>query len=405
MASSKTKTVALFGLFGQGNFGNDGSLEAELNALRAVSPQTAFVCICTGPEEIAQAFQIATLPIHWPLPESKLFQLVDRLFLKIPRRLVRFALSVKHLRRIDAIIVPGTGILDDFGDGPLAMPLTLLSWCAAAKLAGTRFAFVSIGAGPINNSKSRLLMKWAAQLADYRSYRDKGAMDFMTGLRIDTSRDRLFPDVAFQLANVKTPDAPPLPDGALTVAVGVMTYCGWECDPEAGADIYRDYLNKITRFIVWLLDRGHRVRVVIGDNGDRPAVRDVLGEVEKARPEIAEARVSFKDAHSLHDITAQLAETDVVVATRFHNIVCALKLCLPAISISYAEKNDMLMADMGLGAFCQHIEQLDVDRLIEQFTALSAQRGLYEAGLREANSRYKDELRAQNELLITRYMS
>ena len=43
-------------------------------------------------------------------------------------------------------------------------------------------------------------------------------------------------------------------------------------------------------------------------------------------------------------------------------------------SLGYAEKNDVLMAEMGLGRFCQHIERFDLDLLIEQFTQLVAQR-------------------------------
>src|SRR3712207_8323203 len=39
-------------------------------------------------------------------------------------------------------------------------------------------------------------------------------------------------------------------------------------------------------------------------------------------------------------------------------------------SLGYARKNDVLLADMGLDAFCQHVEELDLDRLKAQFAAL-----------------------------------
>ena len=58
----------------------------------------------------------------------------------------------------------------------------------------------------------------------------------------------------------------------------------------------------------------------------------------------------------------------MIVATRYHNIVCALRLGKPLVSLGYAEKNDVLMTEMGVGRFCQHIERLDLDLLIEQFT-------------------------------------
>jgi polysaccharide pyruvyl transferase WcaK-like protein len=96
-------------------------------------------------------------------------------------------------------------------------------------------------------------------------------------------------------------------------------------------------------------------------------------------------------------------ETDVVVATRFHNVVCALKLCKPTVSIGYAEKFDDLMAEMGVGCFCQHVERLDVDLLIEQFERLTADRRSHENSIRRTNLRYQEYLELQDELLASRF--
>jgi polysaccharide pyruvyl transferase WcaK-like protein len=101
---------------------------------------------------------------------------------------------------------------------------------------------------------------------------------------------------------------------------------------------------------------------------------------------------------------AQIAETDVVVATRYHNVVCALKLGRPTLSIGYATKNDELMAEMGLGEFCQHIERLDVDMLITQFCKLAEGRKFYESRIRDTVARCKDRLREQENLLFNSYM-
>ena len=76
----------------------------------------------------------------------------------------------------------------------------------------------------------------------------------------------------------------------------------------------------------------------------------------------------FAPARTLHDVMQQMADTDIVVATRYHNVVCALRVGKPTISIGYAEKNDALLAEVGLADFCQDIERLDVD-LLEAQTA------------------------------------
>src|SRR5262249_39800526 len=142
-------------------------------------------------------------------------------------------------------------------------------------------------------------------------------------------------------------------------------------DHYSGADIFAGYLKKVTRFLIWLLDRGHNVRILTGDTGDQHVVQDLMTAVAAEGRIVPPERLVAEPILSLHDLMKQIALTDIVVATRFHNVVCALKLGRPTISIGYADKNDALLADMGLGDFCQHIESLDVDLLIKQFITLA----------------------------------
>ena len=85
----------------------------------------------------------------------------------------------------------------------------------------------------------------------------------------------------------------------------------------------------------------------------------------------------FDDTHILHapatsaeQLLAQLAGTDIVVATRFHNILLALLLNKPVISISFHHKCASLMEEMGLSAYCHDVDHMDAGRLIEQFQDL-----------------------------------
>jgi polysaccharide pyruvyl transferase WcaK-like protein len=95
----------------------------------------------------------------------------------------------------------------------------------------------------------------------------------------------------------------------------------------------------------------------------------------------------------------QIGETELLVATRFHNVVCGLMMQRPLISISYAKKNDVLMEDMGLGAFCQHIEQLDLERLKAQFTELMAERETYIPHIAKQTAAYREQLEQQGSRL------
>ena len=82
---------------------------------------------------------------------------------------------------------------------------------------------------------------------------------------------------------------------------------------------------------------------------------------------------------SLYELMREMAPVGTIVAIRYHNVLCALKLGKPTLSLSYARKHDLLMADMGLSEFCQFANTFDVDRLIEQFRrfrpARAAERG------------------------------
>jgi polysaccharide pyruvyl transferase WcaK-like protein len=398
----KPKRIGLFGLFGTGNSGNDGSLEAMLRFLREVSPDAEITCICSAhrgaADRVARSLCVTTVPLGTPPSENRLLQTVDRLLLTVPRRAASVVHAVRHARKFDALIFPGTGILDDFGGSPFGMPLALLTWCFVARRCGAWTAFVSIGAGPIHNPISRWLMRAAAALAHYRSYRDTVSKTFMQSIGFDARDDAVYPDLAF---NLPSPAASrrQLTDGGLTVGVGVMTYFGWRNDAVDGAAVYQTYLAKLTSFVLWLLDRDHAVRVLMGDTNDERAVSDLLATIAMARPDLPSNRLVHEPMSSLHDLMRQIADTDVVVATRYHNVVCALKLNKPTVSIGYADKNDVLMTEMGLDAFRQHVERLDLNRLIEQFNQLIADRSLYERRIGEANVAIQKRLGEQDALL------
>ena len=179
-----------------------------------------------------------------------------------------------------------------------------------------------------------------------------------------------------------------------------MTYQGWRNDPARGAETYATYLEKMTRFVIWLLDRGDRVRVLMGDEADRRAIDDLLAAVLARRPDDPTGdAIAFAPARTLHDVMQQMADTDIVVATRYHNVVCALRMSKPTISIGYAEKNDALLREVGLAEFCQHVERLDLELLKAQTVRLIAERATFESKLRDALARLQTRLREQEALL------
>jgi len=393
-SGTRRPRIALFGLFGSGNFGNDGSLETVLASLRRKIPDADFLCVCQDAEGIRQRFSIETEPIRIASRVPRLLHLLDKLFLTLPGRLVDLAHAILTLHGVDMMIIPGTGILDDFSERPYQMPLNIFNWCLSARLVGARIAYVSVGAGPINNRLSRILMLTAARMAHYRSFRDGNSRRYLANFGIDTRYDHLTPDVVF---NLPTPSINKAQDGSFTIGLGVMDYHGWS---GRGDETYRTYIEKLSDFTVYLTAKGNSVRILIGQNTDERAALDILRIVRGRMGEGLAQQLRWTPNSSLHDLMNEIALTDLVVATRYHNIICALKMGKSAISLEYSSKNTAVLAAVGLKDFCSNVETFTTDDLIQKFERLKAERHVHELQIRARITEFRRALDDQDAALI-----
>ena len=390
--------IGIFGLFGSGNLGNDGSLESFLGSLRSAHPDAEPHCICHGTEDVRERFGIPVLSIQAPPPSSQWLTLLNKLSLRTLFRALEWVQTIRAARRFDLVLVPGTGMLDDFGERWRDMPYHLFRWSLACRLAGTPFAFVSIGAGPIHHPFSRWLMRTAAAMARYRSYRDMNSKNYMDGIGLNRPGDAITPDLAFRLPLPALP--PPSVARRRVIGVGMMGYAGWKHSQADGKAIYRAYTAKMTQFVAWLVEQGFGVRLIMGDEGDIQAMNDVCLAIGEQRADMA-AHVIAETARSLTEVMRQIGETELLVATRFHNVVCGLMMGRPVISLSYAKKNDVLLEEMGLQDFCQHIEFVNLDRLKAQFERLMRERDHFQPGIMQKAAQYREQLAEQEKHLLT----
>lgn len=415
----KKHRIALFGLFGVSNLGNDSSLQAMLMHIRRLHPEAEVTCICSDPIGIGAKYGLPTVPIRQTAPHNSLNQRSNGFFqwpLKLFRRgadeIRQLVGILGYLRDVDTFIIPGTGILDDFGVRPLEMPYDLFKWCLLANLSGAKVHFVSIGAGPIHHPLSRWLMKNAAKAAVYRSYRDELSKQYMASIGFNTASDPVYPDLVFSLpvtgelpptaGNMEgmVQDAPVQGNKAQVIGIGVMEYYGWRNLPEQGEELYQQYIAKLGQFVLWLLAQQYVVRILIGQAHDQRAVTDLQSYVERALIAGRPAQLIAEPITSIESLFGQIAQTDVVIATRFHNVLCSLMLNKPVISLGYAKKNDVLMAEMGLGDYCQYVEEFAVESLIEQFLTLTAAVDQVRTQLQRKTAEYRQALDEQYRLIL-----
>ncbi|MFI9375050.1 polysaccharide pyruvyl transferase family protein [Streptomyces parvulus] len=384
--------VGLFGLLGSGNVGNDGSLEAVLGHLRAEYPGAVVDAMCGGPKEVRARFGIPTTRLNWYSGEYRTASRAGAILAKAAGKVVDAVRTAAWVRRHDVVIVPGTGVLEaTLPLRPWGFPYSLFLLCAAGRLTGTRVALVGVGAATVGRRATRTLTCWSARLAAYRSFRDDLSRDAMRTMGVDTSRDEVYEDLAFSLP---APEAGGGPVPRDTVCVGVMAFYGGNDDRARGDEIHRRYLDGTTRFVRALAEEGRQVRLLTGDDIDRPVVEAILDAVDSPL-------VTAAETDSLADLMRETAAAGTVVATRYHNLVCALKAGTPTLALSYSAKSDTLMARMGLAAFRHSAREVDPDRLLEQFRELEKRSAQLRPVLAERNAAAARRLERQFTALIS----
>jgi len=386
--------VGMCGLVGGGNLGNNGSLDAVVAYLRRDHPEAILDFLGTDPEQLTATYGVPAARMRWYYSGgvgSGRRGLVARTFGATAGLIVDAVRISNWVRRHDVVIVPGMGVLEAIL--PLRVwhtPYWMFVVSASGRIFGTKVALVSVGASVIERQPMRWLFATAARLAYYRSYRDAAAQSAMKAMGIDALKDPVYPDVAFSLP--VPPDATG-PTGV--VGVGVMDYSGDNDDRAQADDVHQTYVEKMEQFVRWLIDGGRRVRVIIGDSDDEQVAREIIAGVLASRPGLDPARIVFELPFSLDDVMRQMAAVDVVVAMRFHNVICALRMAKPTLAIGYGRKHDALMADMGVPEFCQNVKSLEVPRLSELFLELEARAAEVREVLAARNLRQEELLDEQ----------
>jgi polysaccharide pyruvyl transferase WcaK-like protein len=358
--------VGLFGLLGSGNIGNDASMDSVLAYLSRDHPDAVVDAMCMGPERVRAVQGIDAIPLQCGSQVSTRLPGPLRALGKVAGKGADAFRTVAWVRKHDLVIVPGMGVMETSTPiRPWGVPYSLLLLSAAGRLTRTKVALVSVGATPIKQRGTRWFFNSAARLASYRSYRDPGSKQAMTDRGIDTRNDPVYPDLVFGIPALTTEPGDPQ-----VVVVGVMAYYGTNDLRKQGDLIHSAYVAGMQRFVRWLVDNGRQVRLTVGDTSDQEVVDAILADVRSYQPD--QDRVTAEPVRSFADLMQAMAPASSVVAVRYHNVMCGLKLGKPVISLGYSGKNTSLMADMQMSEFSQFAHSLDVDLLIKQFNELEA---------------------------------
>lgn len=346
---------ALWGAFGTLNFGNEVTLRAVIENIPKFDRAASFLIVAAQPGEATLEHGIDAVPVcndpHMGLPAASTGA-------RFPRRLWREIRDLARVRRVlrsvDVLVIAGTGMLYEVGEGVLGWPFQLFKWCALAKRAGKPVIFLSVGAdglagkGTMVSPRVRIrrhfglaFLTRSLSYAQYRSYRDPLSRQRVTAVLAAAAKDPIAPDLAFSLPNELLPQREHAPDGKRVVGVGLYAVDG----PPPTVEIY---LAMMERLVLRLHERGYSVRLLIGDASFDSSTLDALSRRLARR---LEARVEAVQLRDFGELLRHVAECDALIATRYHNLLLAMMLGTPVISLSHMAKNDELMKLMALSDY------------------------------------------------------
>jgi polysaccharide pyruvyl transferase WcaK-like protein len=398
------KKIAFFGHFNSTNFGNEATLQSILYHIRGFQPDAELACISTGAETTATTHQLEAIQMGETVIESwsSLSPLNRGLYvcIEIPREAYRWIQVLITLRRTDMFIVPGTGLLTDAYGLRNWGPYNLFKWSLMAKICRCKLLFVSVGAGPVYSGLGRFFVKSALYLADYRSYRDNSTKQYLKDIGFRADNDCVCPDLVFSFPTSMIPGQSAKKSARFVVGLGLMEYAGKYSVARPNIEIYQAYLDNLVIFVRWLITNKYDIRLLRGDIGDVHTMQEFKGLLRERLSDCDYGHIIEEPVSSVKDLVSQIAATDIVVATRFHNVLLATLCNKPVMAISCHHKCASLMSAMGLSTYCLDINDLKADALIEKFRDVKTNAGVLRHLIREKAKEFGQALDDQYQVIL-----
>jgi len=389
------RRLAFYGYLASGNIGNNASLETVMGWLNSNYPQVEMSCISTAPAELSAKYGIPCVSMTWR-SQDRSYPGVIEAARRVFGRLLDIPRSYKLAGSVDAVVIPGMGVLEEsLRARPWNLPFGQFLMAAACRLRRRPFVLLDVGAERASNPVTRWLYMTTVRLAAHISYRDQLSAARMAGAGA-REPDAVAPDLAF--AHPASTLANPEPG---RIVVGVMAYYGQGDDPIRGAHVRRRYVATMAEALAQLAEAGHQVVLVGGDRVDVDVARDVQAAILSASPALSHDAVLVRDFETFTELTEEMMRAEVVIASRFHNLICALRLARPTVSVGYAAKNRYLMEALNVDGFSQEIMHLDADQLVAQVRLAREKSEALSALIRRGTVKWAEEVECLMERVAT----
>lgn len=426
--------IGILGHFGNDNLGDEAIVQAVIENFRRRVPGVEILCFSVNPANTALRHGVAAHPVSrhdtkrsahpststaasvLPRPASsqglrtflksvpglRSMVLFLRAAASLPLNLLQEARFIRQsrgsLRGLDLLLIAGSNqFLDNFG-GVWGFPYSMLKWAWLGRSCGCKVAFVSVGAGPLTSPVSRLFVRLAMRAAHEVSFRDEASRAIAVCAWAGQGA-RVAPDLAFSLT---------IPISAGDASFGSKPIVGINPMPvhdsrywhEANEKAYARYVRELAAFCALVDAAGYPWYFYATQPKDVNVMHDMIGQLKHHGLKSEELAGRIFNPRTVDELVSRLAQTDILVATRFHGVVLSLMAGRPALGVCYHRKTADVLDKIGLGGFHVHIDALDAQAAVGMLRRLDEQREALQEKVREQARVYRAELDEQYELLL-----
>lgn len=421
---ARTPVIGVLGHYGNANLGDEAIIHAVMAEVRR--RRGSLLAVSNHPEDTAWRHGVAAVSLHTgerreagrgaphvPAPDDPGLARGPRPAgaLRTARRgagrLVRGLAGIggeivsswrilRHLRRVDLLLVAGSNqMLDNFG-GPWEFPYINLKWSVLARMVGCRLAWISVGAGPLDAPLSRRFVRASLRLADYVSVRDEGSRRLLREIGVK-QEILVFPDLAHGLAHDESLLARgDRTGGRPTVAINPMPMYDGQYWPESAPEKNRRFVSELAALAAGAVKEGYGLFFFATHPRDARVAHDILALMAAEHGQRPWGDDTVRCSRTTEDLLRDIASADLVVTTRFHGAVLSLLVGRPTLAIAYYRKTQELMAELGQGDdLAIPVDDLRAVDVLERLRLLEDRAEKLVPAMRQKSAEYRAALREQ----------
>lgn len=305
--------------------------------------------------------------------------------------------SFMIISKADAVFLKGGGFIHSFGSmtDPYFMYFSTFHFRLSTSLGKPTFVLPN-SIGPLNNRIARRIATKALCGCSLVTVREMITKKYLDSINVPSEYS---PDLGFYLqpsskdfSNYLKEIGVPLDKKKVVMTLRPYRFQGHT----NGNELFNQYIDGMLGLVKHLLTKGYHVTFMAHTLGpsshedDRIALKDLMSRL---KPEEI-AMTSYIEDYELtcKDVEKIYSYFDFLVGTRFHSVIFALNVDVPAIAIAYGgNKGKGIMNVLGNDDYSIDIENVSSQSLISMFDNLEVNRGVYINNLKERKAHLNEK--------------